>query len=121
MNKIAIITSCFVVFCIAADAQEGKKDPTRYLGEEQPGLTPKVFAPGVVSVDVNFEYGNTFSADGKEFYYAVNVGKKPEIRMIKFAHGAWSKPVTIFGHPKYGYNDPFLTPDQKRMFFISDR
>ena len=102
-------------------AQEGKKDHQKYLGEEQPGLTPKLFAPGVVSVENRFEYGSTFSADGKEFYYAVNVGKKPEIHVVKFQNNAWTKPSTVIVHEKYGYNDPFLSPDGKKLFFISDR
>lgn len=120
--KKNLLVICFIVSVSSIlQAQEGKKDPAKYLGEEQPGLTPKLFAPGVVSVENQYEYGNTFSADGKEFYYAVNVGKKPEIRMIKFVNNSWAAPVTIFGHERYGYNDPFLSPDQKRMYFISDR
>lgn len=102
-------------------AQEGKKDDKKYLGEEQPGLTPKLFAPGVVSAENRFEYGSTFSPDGREFYYAVNVGKKPEIHVIKFENNAWTNPSTLIVHEKYGYNDPFLSPDGKKLFFISDR
>lgn len=117
----ASITTCLLFFCIHTFSQEGKKDPTRYLGEEQPGLTPKVFASGVVSVENRFEYGSTFSPDAKEFFYAVNVGEKPEIHVIKFENKAWSKPVMLIGHHQYGYNDPFLSPDGKRLFFISDR
>ncbi len=101
--------------------QEGKKDPTRYLGEEQPGLSPKLFAPGIVSAQNRFEYGSTFSPDGKEFFYAVNVGQKPEIHVMKFENNIWTKPVMLIGHEQYGYNDPFLSPDGKRLFFISDR
>lgn len=112
---LLIFTQCFTF------AQEGKKDEQKYLGEEQPGLIPKLFAPGVVSVENRFEYGSTFSADGKEFYYAVNVGKKPEIHVIKLDNNVWTNPSTLIVHEKYGYNDPFLSPDGKKLFFISDR
>jgi hypothetical protein len=121
MKRKLLLISFMVCVSSILLAQEGTKDITKYLGEVQPGLIPKVFAPGVVSVANQFEYGNTFSADGKEFYYAVNIGKRPEIRMIKFENNAWAAPVTVFGHEKFGYNDPFLSPDQKRMYFISDR
>lgn len=117
------ISTCLVLLAvpIIALAQEGKKDITKYLGEEQPGTTPKVFAPAVVSVDNRFEYGSTFSPDGREFFYAVNVNKKPEIHVIKFENNQWTKPVLLIGHEQYGYNDPFLSPDSKKLFFISDR
>jgi len=111
----------FLAIQIIAVAQEGKRDDSKYLGEEQPGLTPKVFAPGIVSLKERFEYGSTFSPDGKEFFYAVNVGQKPEIHVIKFENNAWTKPALLLGHEQYGYNDPFLSPDGKRLFFISDR
>lgn len=119
MKSSVLILLIFSVIQIFA--QEGKKNNAKYLAEEQPGLTPKVFAPGVVSVQNRFEYGSTFSPDGKEFFYAVNVGKKPEIHVIKFENSMWTKPAILISHELYGYNDPFLTPDAKRLFFISDR
>ena len=102
-------------------AQENKTDPTKYLGDKQPGLTPQLFSSSVVSRNDRYEYGSTFSPDNKEFYFAVNVGQKPEIHLIRFQNGAWTKPELLIGHSEYGYNDPFATPDGKRLFFISDR
>lgn len=115
------VTLLLFVYSQTTVAQEGKTDHAKYLGEEQPGLTPKLFAPGVVSAPDRFEYGSTFSPDGKEFYYAVNVGEKPEIHVIRFQNNQWTKPAMLIGHEQYGYNDPFSTPDGKRLFFISDR
>ena len=102
-------------------SQENKTDPTKYLGEKQPGLTPQLFSPGLVSRNDRYEYGSTFSPDNKEFYFAVNVGQKPEIHVIRLQNDAWTKPELLIGHGEYGYNDPFATPDGKRLFFISDR
>ena len=119
--KFLIYTCSLLISAQCVFGQQEMKASSKYLNEEPPGLTPKIFAPGIVSVENQFEYGSTFSADGKEFYYALNVGKKPEIHFIKFENNAWTKPVKLIGHEKYGYNDPFLTPDGKRLFFISDR
>ncbi len=119
--KIIIYTYVLLAFAQCGFTQQGKKESSKYLNEEPPGLTPKIFAPGVVSMDNQYEYGSIFSADGKEFYYALNVGEKPEIHFAKFENNTWTKPIKIIGHEKYGYNDPFLTPDGKRLFFISDR
>ena len=111
----------FIVVGVITYAQEGKKEPSKYLGEPQPGATPTLFAPGLVSIDNRYEFGSTFSADGKEFYYATEVNKKPEIWMIQLVNSSWSTPKKLMTHETYGYNDPFLSPDGKKLFFISDR
>ena len=104
-----------------AQAQEGKKEPLKYLGQPQPGSTATVFAPGSISLETRYEFGSTFSADGKEFFFATEVDHKPEIWTVKLVNNAWTKPEKILTHDKYGYNDPFLSQDGKRLFFISDR
>lgn len=41
--------------------------------------------------------------------------------MMKFENGKWSSPTTILIHDVYSFNDPFLTPDENKLFFISNR
>lgn len=93
----------------------------RYLNEVPPGITPKIFAPGKVSTNDEFEFGAVFSNDRSEFYYGVNSKGKAETRMMKLENGNWSQPVKILVHDVYSHNDPFLTPDNTKLFFISDR
>lgn len=38
-----------------------------------------------------------------------------------FVGSSWSDPNTILTHERYGYNDPFLSPDESRLYFISKR
>jgi Tol biopolymer transport system component len=92
-----------------------------YLGQKPPGSVPAVFAPDLISLKDHYEYGSTFSKDGKEFYYAVIIDKKPQIRYSKFVNNAWTTPKTVISSNSYEYNDPFLSPDGKWLFFISDR
>jgi len=92
-----------------------------YLGQPEPGQVPMVFAPGLVSLPDEYEYGSVFSADGLEFYYGVNVGDRAEIRASLFVDGAWSGPEVLVGHSRFSFNDPMLSPDGQRLFFISDR
>jgi Tol biopolymer transport system component len=115
--------SLFTLLCFTAVtlSAQSKKEANKYLDQEQPTSTPTVFAPGIVSIEDRYEYGNTFSNDGKEFYYSVNVGQKPQINVIRFENNSWSLPKTILVHEVYGYNDAFLSPDDKRLYFISDR
>jgi hypothetical protein len=119
--KITQLLLSFVaafILCIAVYAQ--KPDP-KYFNQVPPGTTPAVFAPGKISTEGQFEFGAIFSKDWSEFYYAVAINGKAETRMMKFENGSWTSPVTILSHNVYSYNDPFLTPDEKRLFFISDR
>ncbi len=91
-----------------------------YMGQPLPDLKREMFAPNFISTEEH-EFGSVFSADGTEFYYAVDIKRKPVIRYSKLSDGVWSKPETILSHEKYGYNDPFLSPDENRLYFISKR
>lgn len=91
-----------------------------YMGQTLPGLERKLFAPNFISTE-EYEYGSIFSSDGTEFYYAVAKNNKPIIRYTSLKDGEWSQPETILSHEKYGYNDPFLSPDENRLYFISKR
>lgn len=91
-----------------------------YMGQTKPGLTPKMFAPNFISTEES-EYGSVFNRKATEFYYGVNVNGKSEIRYSRLVGSNWTDPQTILTHERYGYNDPFLSPDENRLYFISDR
>ena len=40
-----------------------------HLGQEPPGITPELFAPGIISTKDNIEFAGTFSPDLKEFFF----------------------------------------------------
>lgn len=117
MNYFRTVMALILIFAGSLQAQTG----TRYLNQNPPGRIPIVFAPDVVSLKDHYEYGSVFSSDGTEFYYAVIINKKPQIRCIRFENNVWSAPKTVIGSDRYEYNDPFLSPDEKRLYFISDR
>lgn len=94
---------------------------SEYLNQSPPESIPRVFAPNLVSQIDFYEYGSIFSKDGREFFYAVISNKKPQIRCIRFENNTWTNPKTILASDQYEYNDPFLSPDEKRLYFISDR
>jgi hypothetical protein len=105
MRLLTIVV--FVIGLIDGNAQQS--DP-KYFNESPPGIIPKVFAPGKVSMKDEFEFGAIFSNDRSEFYYGVYRGGKAETRVMKFENGKWGLPVKILSHDVYSYNDPFLTP-----------
>ncbi|MEE9364765.1 MAG: hypothetical protein V3U92_19365 [Cellulophaga sp.] len=91
-----------------------------YIDSNKPLLTARIFAPNFISKENESEFGSIFSKDGTEFYYAVDINGKAEIRYSKLENLHWSKPKTILSSKKYSYNDPFLSPDEKELFYISN-
>lgn len=90
-----------------------------YLDASPPGLQPAVFAPGVISLEEQYEFGVTLSADGREVFFGVAIDGRGEIRQSRFEDGRWTTPITILSHPEYGYADPFLNRDATRLYFIT--
>jgi hypothetical protein len=85
-----------------------------YLGQELPGETPVVFAPGIVSVRGNFEFAITFTADGRELYFSSHTG----MHVSRWEEDGWTAPDTApcaKVHP--GAFEAHITPDGKRMYF----
>ncbi len=92
----------------------------KYMGQKEPGTTPKMFAPNFISTEEQ-EFGSVFNRNGTEFYFGVDVGGRNEIRFSEMEENKWTKPVTVFSHQRYSYNDPFLSNDENRLYFISKR
>lgn len=115
-----LLFSCVFILSFSHSVYSQQKT-SRYLGQPKPKSTPALFAPGLVSTNSVTEFGSVFSKDGNTFYYAVEPNGKAEIRCMRFVNNVWSKPEVILIHDRYGYNDPFLSPDEKRLYFISTR
>lgn len=113
MNKYLILT-------IALFIQFELPGQVLYLDQSPPGLTPEVFAPDIVSLPDRYEFGSVFSQNGKEFFYGVTKEGKSEILSIRLENGDWSLPRTVLSHSTYSFNDPMLSPNGKRLYFISD-
>ena len=117
----ALIIMTSIIFNIDLCGQVKKYNLSgEYLGQEKPNHTPKIFAPGIISNTEEYEFGSVFSSDGNEFYYGVDISGKSEIRYMICKDNKWSKPKR--GDFSYGFNcnDPFLSPDGNKLFFISD-
>ncbi|RAW02420.1 hypothetical protein DQQ10_06445 [Pseudochryseolinea flava] len=93
----------------------------KYFNETTPGTTPAIFAPRKISTPEIFEFGAVFSDDQHEFYYSTEIDGKAETWVMEFAAGEWSTPSKVLTHETYSFNDPMLTPDGKKLFFISNR
>ncbi|MBW8201197.1 hypothetical protein [Flagellimonas abyssi] len=91
-----------------------------YLGQDSPTMTPKIFAPGVISQKDVSEFGSVFNQEGTELFYGVDLQGRSEIRYTYLKNGEWTKPVALLSDSLVSYNDPFLSPDEDRLYFISN-
>ncbi len=87
-----------------------------YLGQKQPGLTPEVFAPGIVSTE-HEEWGSNFTSDLKKFYFNRQGGKykKSTTLIIQYKDNQWIESVAPETDPLRG--NPFISPDGKTLHF----
>jgi len=93
-----------------------------YFGEEAPGLTPKLFAPGIISTHGHFEFACTFSPNGKEFYFTRRNDDRGNnvIMACKWEESGWTAPDTAaFARP--GDHEPHVSPDGKKLYFGTTR
>jgi hypothetical protein len=88
-----------------------------YLGQDPPGMTPEIFAPGILSKEYS-EIKAVFSPDGREIYYQLWGEPFPVIVTMKEENGRWTEPemASFSGQIIEGYN---MSPDGKKMFICS--
>lgn len=119
--KAIIKTICCLILLPLLACSQTQDEHLKYLEQKTPNLIPEVFAPGIISKNNEYEFGSVFNKEATAFYYGVDVDGKSEIRFTELIKNQWSKPKVILSHENYGFNDPFLSPDEKRLYFISQK
>ncbi len=92
-----------------------------YLGQTPPVNRPVLFAPGIVSTGRNHS-SVAISPDGKEIYWAI-VTDVRKLWGSRMENGRWTKPetLTFCKDDSFLYDNPFITPDGRKLFFTSFR
>ena len=93
-----------------------------YLDQTLPGITPEVFAPGIVST-ANSEGSLVVTLDGKEIYFWAFFPAEEITRIyyVKFVDQQWSEPQTLPFSGQYIDAYVALHPDGSRLYFQSNR
>jgi len=98
------------------------------MGQKPPGITPEIFAPGIISTEAS-EFACTFTPDGKEFYFtrrnapdnAENPGLYNTIYSTSLQINGWTIPEKISYTSNQGDLEPFISPDGNLLLFGSER
>jgi hypothetical protein len=124
-----LILSLAIVFCsfsIAASAEKDASFPILtgpYLGQKPPGMVPEVFAPGFISTE-QFEFGITFSRDGKECFFTRRPtfeGSDNRIYHSQWIDGRWSRPTRASFAADVFEFIPIVSVNGEKLFFYSER
>lgn len=93
-----------------------------YFGQNPPGLTPELFAPGVISLNGRFEGAVSFSPDLDEIYFAAySEGEETSIYFSKLERDEWTpiKRANFTNGKKKEEMHPFVSSDGKRIYFTA--
>ncbi len=94
-----------------------------YLGQKPPGVTPVLFAPGIISTTEHEHSRLEFSSDGREIFWAVL--KVPfdrniqHIWHIRQKNTVWTQPEILPFAMENRSGSPTLSVDGKYLFFTS--
>lgn len=89
-----------------------------YLGQKPPGMTPEIFAPGIISTSLE-ENRILFSSDGNEVFYQIIDFDNRLVFYTQAVDNSWTKPEMPPFSIKRPVLYPFITKDGKKLLFSS--
>jgi len=120
------IASSFSIF-----AQENTNNHSKYpvlsgpyLGQKPPGMTPELFAPGIVSKEVYFEHSSVYFTPCMDEIFWLSDTTNPRVRRmfnIKQTNNGWTSPLAIDLCEHYSNSNICFSRDGNRIYFSSRR
>jgi ankyrin repeat protein len=98
-----------------------------YLGQNAPGASAGVFAPGIVSARYGLHSNIVFSPDGTEAFWSVMIPARAEgystdrTYVSRLVGGRWTYPTRAVFDGVALHDVPFFHPDGQRLYDMSDR
>jgi len=126
-KKLWLVVAIVLPILFLAGQEKPKAFPVLkgpYLGQTPPGMEPEVFAPGIVSTELNTR-DMAITPDGREIYFCVNLGSFTfsTIMVTRLKDGAWTAPEVMehMEDPGCWNIEPCISADGKKFFFMSNR
>ncbi len=123
MRQLCLLALLISVPATAQDEWPEISGP--YLGQEPPGMTPEIFAPGLISLDGERELNAVYSPDGRIFMFTRSVnGVLKMFFTYRRNDDTWQEPRMAppsKTYPNHGDADMAFSPDGAWVYFISQR
>lgn len=117
LSRYASLGLCALVSLLhPSSARAQDESPEIDLGE------PDLVGPGIVSGPLS-ESGGTLTPDGETLYYMVTDRAFTHMTIVRstLRTDGWNPPEIAPFSGTWNDSDPFLSPDGRRLFFISNR
>ncbi|MFC1564796.1 hypothetical protein ACFL6G_07650 [candidate division KSB1 bacterium] len=128
-KRIIVVLLILFIQTIPVSAQEKTQEELEfpvlngpYLGQKPPGMTPEIFAPGILSRDTH-EQDPIFSPDGSTVYFTfVNPSREYVTMLMKRENSIWSESYSegVKVNTKFEERHPCVSQDGT-LYFYSDR
>jgi Tol biopolymer transport system component len=114
-------TVCLIVIGFTHVAAFGQTEASTPLQANivDTSAKPRPFAEGIVSTPYT-EWATSFTPDGKTVYFSRGAIYWT-MCFSKLVDGNWTRPKVVNISGRWTDTDPFITPDGKQLFFISNR
>ena len=91
-----------------------------YLDQKPPGMTPELFAPGIISTDTS-EGCSGWGNNMEYFIFQRWIEGKSHLYIMNQNNGIWAKPEPLPFVDEYQVGDFTIAPDGKTMVFVSQK
>ncbi len=114
--SVFILVGIFTDYVFSQEIPDGP-----YFGQKPPGLTPVVFAPGIISINGRGEERITFSPQGNEIFFGIHSIDYQNHRIMRVVKKGkhWSKPDTVMFLGQGSVGSPIFAPNGDKLFFKS--
>ena len=123
MRRLCLLVLLISIPAAAQDVWPEVSGP--YLGQEPPGMSPEVFAPGLISLDGERELNAVYSPDSRIFMFTRSVdGVLKMFFTYRRDDDTWQEPRMAppsKTYPSHGDADMAFSPDGAWVYFISNR
>ncbi len=90
-----------------------------YLGQKPPGMTPVIFAAGIISTEKDAEYGGHFSPDGNDFYFTrYSPGELAKLWVSEYRKNKWTTPREVSFIEEFPGGESCFSPDGKKFYYV---
>lgn len=125
--RSAVLMMLLLSACSSTVATQSTNLTGPYLGQDPPGSVPRLFAPGVVSKQGDFEHSAAvFSPDGRELFWCTNVDhyanssadRIQRLYTMTMIDGVWTAPEVAEFTRGIGVSisRPVFSPDGNRLY-----